>query len=92
MTARLTDEMRRQVAAHPGQAVPVLDEQAHKTYYLIDEASLQRLQGLGRDEDGAIRERLRNLIKEGIQSEHVSAEEAEARIRKAIQGYADRVV
>ena len=40
MAAKLTNEQRNDIAANPRQAVPVIDDQDDKMYYLVDEAFL----------------------------------------------------
>jgi len=91
MAAKLTNEMRIELAAHPGEAVPIVDEQANKVYFLVEEASLHHMQGLTVEQDEASRQRLKALLQEGIDADHVSAEEGEARIRRVVQGYADKI-
>ncbi len=66
MAAKITDEMRNEIAAHPGEPVTVLDDQGHKVYYLVEENTPL----------------LRALIQEGIDSPKVPAEQAHARLRK----------
>ena len=89
MAAKLTNEMRDEIAAHPGQAVPVVDDQVDKVYVLVEESSWLHLQGLAAEQDAESQRRLQALIQEGIDAEHIPAEEAEARIRRVVQGYAD---
>ena len=66
MAAKLTDEMRNEIAAYPGQPVTVIDEQGQKVYYLVEENAPL----------------LRALIQEGIDSPKVPAEDAHARLRQ----------
>ncbi|MCH8047221.1 MAG: hypothetical protein IID44_26260 [Planctomycetes bacterium] len=37
MTPKITDEMRDELAARPGQPVRVEDDRTHKAYYLVAE-------------------------------------------------------
>jgi hypothetical protein len=86
MAAKLTNEQRNDIAAHPRQAVPVVDDQDNKVYYLVDEEFL-----LGAAEhDEQSRERLLALIREGFDGEEVSAEEGEARVRRKMQSISDK--
>ncbi len=86
MATKLTNELREEIAANPGQAVPIVDDQDNKVYYLVDEAFLQGT--MERDEQS--RSRLLALILEGFDGEEVSAEEGEARIRRKMQTIADK--
>jgi hypothetical protein len=86
MAAKLTDEQRNDIAANPRQAIPVVDEQDNKVYYLVDEAFL--LGAAERDEQS--RQRLLALIREGFDGEEVSAEEGETRIRRKMQSITDK--
>ncbi len=85
MAAKLTNEMRDEIAANPRQAVPVVDDQDDKVYYLVDEAFL-----LGATEhDEQSRRRLLALLQEGFGGKEVSAKEGEARIRRKMQSISD---
>jgi len=86
MAAKITNEQRNDLAANPHQAVPVVDDQSNRVYYLVDEDFLL---GTG-EHDEASRQRLRALIQEGIDSPHVSRAEGDARIRAKMQQYADK--
>lgn len=86
MATKLTNEQRNDIAANPRQAVPVVDDQNDKLYYLVDESFL-----LGAAEhDEQSRQRLKALLKEGFEGKEVSAEEGEARIRRKMQSIADK--
>ena len=86
MAAKLTNEQRNDIAANPRQAVPVVDDQENKVYYLVDEDFL-----LGAAEhDQQSRELLLALIKKGFDGDEVSAEEGEARIRRKMQSISDK--
>jgi hypothetical protein len=76
MASKITQEQREELNASHGQPVPVEDEEGHKVYYLVDGDYLH-----------TSHEQLKALIQEGINSPHVSAEEAEAELRR----YADRL-
>lgn len=86
MAAKLTNEQRNDIAANPRQAIPVVDDQDDKVYYLVDEAFL--LGVTGHDEQS--RQRLQAMIHEGFEGKEVSAEEGEARIRRKMQSIADK--
>jgi hypothetical protein len=86
MATKLTNEQRNDIAANPHQAVPVVDDQADKVYYIVDEDFLL---GAG-EHDEESRQRLRALIQEGIDGPHVSREVGDARIRGKMQQYADK--
>lgn len=70
MAAKITDEMRSEIAAHPGEPVTVIDEQGKKVYYLVDENTPL----------------LRALIHEGIDSPEIPAEEAFTQLRQRAAG------
>lgn len=89
MDVKLTNEMRDALAAHPGQAVPIVDDESKRKYFLVEETSLLHLQGLAVQQNQASHQKLQALIQEGIRSDHVAAEVAESRIRKVIQSYSD---
>ena len=88
MASKLTNEQREELAANPHQAIPIVDEQSGSTYYLVGEDFLL---GTG-ERDEKSRERLRELIQEGIDAPHVSREAGDARIRAKIQQFADKSV
>jgi hypothetical protein len=83
--------LRDEIAAHPGKAVPVVDDQANKVYFLVEEASLLHMQGLAAEQDEESQRRLKALIQEGIDVDHVSGEEGEAAIRRIVQTYSDKI-
>jgi len=87
MASKITSELRNDIEANPHQAVPVVDDQTGKVYYLVDEDFLL---GAGVHDEQS-RQRLRTLIQEGIDGGHVSREEGDARIRAKIQQYADKI-
>lgn len=79
MTTRLTPEQRAAIEAH--RYVALEDEQSHERFYLVPEASFLHLQGLAEEEDRACQDRLRQLIREGIDSPDVPATDAFNRLR-----------
>jgi len=81
MIARLTNELRDEIASHPRQAVPVFDDQNNKVYFLVDEKFLQG----ATEHDEQSRQRLLALLEEGFNGEEVSEKEGEARIRQKMQ-------
>ena len=86
MATKLSDDLREEIAANPHQAVPLIDDQSGKVYYVVDEDFLL---GSGERDESSLR-RLRDLLQEGINGPHVSREEGDARIRAKIQQYADK--
>lgn len=88
MASKLSNELRQEIAANPGQAVPLFDDQANKTYYVVDEDFL--FQGI--EQDAASRARLLALIREGEEGPEVSREEGFARIRAKIEQFKDKSV
>jgi hypothetical protein len=76
MASKITKQQRDDLSASHGQPVPVEDDEGHKVYYLV-EADYLLTNG----------EQLKSLIQEGINANHVSADEAEAELQR----YADRL-
>ena len=70
MAAKLTDEQRSEIAAHPGEPIPLQDGNGHIVCYLVTTIALDNLQ------------ELRRLIQEADDSSDVPADEAHARIRQ----------
>ncbi len=70
MAAQLTTEQLSEIAAHPGEAVPLQDDNGAIVCYMVTSTALANLQ------------ELRALIQEGDESPDVPAEEAHARIMK----------
>ena len=66
MAADITDEMRNEIAAHPGEPVPIIDRQSNEVYNLVGENTPL----------------LKALIQAGIASPKVSAEETFAQMRQ----------
>ena len=86
MASKLTNEQRDEIAANPHQAVPVVDEQSGKTYYVVDDEFL-----FGQvEQDEQARKQLTALIEEGFASGEVSEEDAHARMRTTIDKYRSR--
>lgn len=88
MASKLSNELRQEIAANPGQTDPLIDDQSKKTYYLVGEDFL--FQGLEQDE--ASRARLLALIREGDAGPEVSREEGFARTRAKIDQFKDTSV
>ncbi len=83
MTAKLTDELRDEIAANPKQAVPIVDDQSGKVYYVVDDEFL-----FGKvEQDAESRQHLIGLIEEGFASGEISEEEAHERMRNMIDKY-----
>jgi hypothetical protein len=76
MASKITKQQRDDLNASHGQPVPVEDDEGHKVYYLVEADYLH-----------TSREQLQALIQEGINSNHIPADEAEAELRR----YADRL-
>lgn len=75
MASKITKQQRDDLNASHGQPVPVEDDEGHKVYYLVEADYLH-----------TSREQLKTLIQEGINANHVPANDAEAELRY----YADR--
>ncbi len=52
MTAKLPDELRTAVSAHPGEPLELIDEQTHVAYVLVSADEFQRLKTAAEDELG----------------------------------------
>jgi bifunctional DNA-binding transcriptional regulator/antitoxin component of YhaV-PrlF toxin-antitoxin module len=52
MTAKLPDELRTVVSAHPGETLELIDEQTHLAYVLVPADEFQRLKLSAADELG----------------------------------------
>jgi hypothetical protein len=50
--AKLPDELRTAVSAHPGEPLELIDEQTHIVYLLVPADEFQRLKTAGADELG----------------------------------------
>ena len=50
MTAKLPDELRTAVSAHPGELLELIDEQTHVAYVLVPADEFQRLKTAGENE------------------------------------------
>ena len=82
MAPKLTDEQRRALHLHPGEPVPVEDEQSHTFYVLIDQETHQRaIAALRQQEDIAAIQQGIDAAAEGRES---TLEEADAHIRKEL--------
>jgi|GEM_PF-6104670 len=83
MASKLSNEQRSDVVANPHQAVPIVDEQSGKTYYIVDDVFL-----FGQvEEDEQSRQQLIAMIEDGFASGEVPEEEAHARMRATIEKY-----
>ena len=80
MPSKLTSELRDEIAATPHQAVPVVDEQSGKVYYVVDDEFL-----FGQvEQNGESRKRLKALIEEGFASGKVGEAQAHQQMRSEI--------
>ncbi len=85
MASKLSNELREEIAANPHQAVPVIDEESGKVYYVVDDEFL-----FGKVEQNAESfEQLKKRVEEGFASGEVSEEDARTRMRKSIDQYRD---
>lgn len=86
MATKLTSELRDEIAANPHQAVPMIDEQSGKVYYVVDDEFL-----FGQiEQNEESRQRLKTLIEEGFASGKVPEAEAHERMRGMIDKYRNR--
>ena len=76
MAFKITQQQLDALNASHGEPVPLEDEEGRKDYYLVGASYLH-----------TSREQLKALIQEGINSNHVPAEQAERDLRR----YADRL-
>jgi hypothetical protein len=76
MASKITKQPRDDLHASHGQPVPVEDEEGRKVYYLVEADYLHTSS-----------EHLKALIQEGVDANHVPADEAEGELRR----YADRL-
>lgn len=76
MASKITKQQRDDLHASHGQPVPVEDDEGHKVYYLVAADYLH-----------TSREQLQTLIQEGINSNHIPVDQAEAELQR----YADRL-
>ena len=76
MASKITKQQRDDLHASHGQPVPVEDEEGCKVYYLVEADYLHTSS-----------EQLKALIQEGVDANHVPADEAEDELRR----YADRL-
>ncbi|MEM9659629.1 MAG: hypothetical protein AAF961_14815 [Planctomycetota bacterium] len=83
MATKLPDELRREIAANPGQVVSLVDEQTNRVYYVVGEEFL--FDGVERDAES--RKRLLSLLKDGEGSDEISKERAHDRMRRTIDKY-----
>lgn len=88
LASKLSNELRQESAAIPGQAVALIDDQANKTSYVVGEEFL--FQGLEHDE--VSRDRLLALLREGDAGPEVSREEGFVRMRAKIDQFNDKSV
>ncbi|MEZ6068978.1 MAG: hypothetical protein R3C10_01650 [Pirellulales bacterium] len=87
MAAKLTQEQLDAIHAQPGVPVPVEDEATQRVYYLVDASYLTDVAGQPDTTESA---RLRELIQAGIESHHVSADDAKRRLREKAQALSQR--
>lgn len=82
MQAKLTEEQRSAMAAHPGVPIPIIDDDTEQTYYLISERSLTHLENAANLASESSRQRLQKLIEEGDATESIPSEVVFADLRK----------
>lgn len=73
MPAELTPEMLSEIAAHPGEAIRVVDATGGQTFFLVSEDRLTHLEAVAAEQSTATLDRLRELISEGDASSEVDA-------------------
>jgi hypothetical protein len=81
MTTKLTAEQREALKACAGQPVRVVDENTSEVFYLLNEDAFAHLRSLQANCDEEYKEKLRELIGEGIRSPDVSAEKVFSDLR-----------
>lgn len=80
MAAKLTDEIRDEIASHRGAPTPIFDEASATTFYIITEERLAQLEALARSESESSVTKLRDFIAQGDASADVLETEARTRI------------
>lgn len=86
MSTNFSDDLRRQLAENPGQAVPLVDEQSNRTYYVVGEDFLFD----GIEHDPITKQRLLAMLEEGEKCGEVSKEEGLARMQSTIDKFKNR--
>jgi hypothetical protein len=71
MASKIIQQQRDDLNASHGQPAPVEDDEGHKVYYLVEADYLH-----------TSHEQLKALIQEGINANHVPAENAEGDLRR----------
>ncbi|WP_146395540.1 hypothetical protein [Pseudobythopirellula maris] len=77
--------MRIETAAHPGEAVPVVDEKGQASFFLVPEARLSHLEAVAGEESEATLGRLRSLVAEGDAADDLEADRVHADLLKRAQ-------
>lgn len=85
MTARLTDELRNEVAAHPGEPVLVVDDASAAKYFLVSEARLMHLEAIAGEESKATLSKLQGLIAEADASPEIEADDFRRQVNNMIE-------
>lgn len=83
MATEFTKEQVADITANPQQAVPFVDAESGKVYYVVDEEFLFD----SVEQNPQSREQLKRLIDEGFASGEVSEEEAHHRMQATIDKY-----
>ena len=84
MTTKLTEEQREALKACAGQPVRVADENTSEVFYLLNEDAFAHLRSLQADCDEECKDKLRELITEGIRSPELSAEKVFSDLRAEV--------
>ena len=87
MTTKLTNEQRKALEACAGQPVVVADEATQKIYYLLNEEAFAHLRSLQAAHGEACREKLRELIEEGMRSGEIAADKAFSDLRAELNKF-----
>jgi hypothetical protein len=81
MELNLTSQQSAAVHANPGKPVTLVDQASSETFYLVSEPTFLHLQGLAEETEAWRQDRLKQLVREGIDSDEVPAAEAFAELR-----------
>ncbi|QDT70079.1 hypothetical protein MalM25_30240 [Planctomycetes bacterium MalM25] len=84
MPAKLTAEQLSEIAAHPGEPIPLIDEAGDTGFYIIPATQLTGLEAAARRESGATAERLRAMIDEADRAPDLEADEFRRRVEAMV--------
>jgi hypothetical protein len=89
MDISLTPQQVAALQGAPDQLIPVVNGDGQERYYLVSEPLLLHLQGLSAGPKAVGRDELRDLIRQGMESPEIPAQEAFALLRSHAQKLAD---